>query len=318
MPISQTKGPKSDIVVTTLGTGTPVYNPLRCSQSILIEAGNFFLLFDTGRGTAQRLVQAGIVPAQIDMLFFTHYHSDHTVGFADFWLGSWLPAGGGRSKPLKVAGPTGVQALIDGHRIAFADDIRMRVVDQKLPLEGTHIEVASHSDCGVLLNQSGLKVTSFETFHGKFIKPNWGYRIDYAGRSIVIGGDSNNARSVAKIATDADLFFHSVGAADASLLKFPEIADILQHHTTPQQAGEIFSIARPKIAALIHIVTPSRPGFPTVQLEDIKARTEEFYKGSIIIAEDLMRFEISDDINIIAPKKTSYGLQIVSTTQAGP
>ena len=109
---------------------------------------------------------------------------------------------------------------------------------------------------------------------------------------------------MAKIAADADLFFHSVGAADESLLKFPEIASILQHHTTPQQAGEIFSVARPKIAALIHIVTPSRPGFPPTKLEDIKARAEEFYDGSIIIAEDLMRFEISDDINIISPNKT--------------
>ena len=131
------------------------------------------------------------------------------------------------------------------------------------------------------------------------IKPNWGYRIDYAGRSVVIGGDSNNDRSVAKIAADADLFFHSVGAADESLLKFPEITGILRHHTTPQQAGEIFSIARPKMAAFIHIVTPARPGFPPVKLEDIKAKAEEFYDGSIIIAEDLMRFEISDEINII-------------------
>ena len=167
MPISQPRASNSDLVVTTLGTGTPVYNTLRCSQSILVEAANFFLLFDTGRGVAQRLVQAGIAPAQIDRLFFTHYHSDHTVGFADFWLGSWLPAGGGRSKPLKVAGPIGVQALIDGHRIAFADDIRIRVADQKLPVEGTHIEVTSHSECGVIFNQKGLKVTSLKHFTEK-------------------------------------------------------------------------------------------------------------------------------------------------------
>ena len=110
---------------------------------------------------------------------------------------------------------------------------------------------------------------------------------------------------MAKIAAGADLFFHSVGAADESLLNFPEIAGILQHHTTPQQAGEIFSIARPKMGAFIHIAALSRPGSPPVKLEDIKAKAEEFYDGSIIIAEDLMRFEISDDINIIAPNKTS-------------
>ena len=72
-----------------------------------------------------------------------------------------------------------------------------------------------------------------------------------------------------------------------------------------QQVGEIFSVARPKMAALIHIVTPSRPGFPPIKLEDVKARAEEFYDGSIVIAEDLMRFEISDDINVVAPNKTS-------------
>jgi len=110
---------------------------------------------------------------------------------------------------------------------------------------------------------------------------------------------------VAKIAADADLFFFLFCAADDSLVKFPEIASILQHHTTPQQAGEMFSVARPKMSALIHIATPSRRGSSPIKLEDIKARAEEFYDGSIIIAEDLMRFEISDDINIIAPNKTS-------------
>ena len=59
------------------------------------------------------------------------------------------------------------------------------------------------------------------------------------------------------------------------------------------------------MAALIHIVTPSHPGFPPIKLEDVKARAEEFYDGSIVVAEDLMRFEISDDINITAPNKTS-------------
>ena len=59
------------------------------------------------------------------------------------------------------------------------------------------------------------------------------------------------------------------------------------------------------MAAFIHIAALSRPGFPPVKLEDIKAKAEEFYEGSIIIAEDLMRFEISDDINIVASDKAS-------------
>ena len=84
------------IAVTTLGIGAPVLDPNRFSQSILVEAAGHQLLFDTGRGAVLRLVQAGVQPAVVSQLFFTHYHSDHTVGFADFWLSSWLPAGGGR------------------------------------------------------------------------------------------------------------------------------------------------------------------------------------------------------------------------------
>ena len=93
------------IVVTTLGTGTPILNPNRLSQSILVEAAGHRLLFDTGRGAAIRLQQAGIPPASVAQVFFTHFHSDHTVGFADFWLTSWIPAGGARTSPLTVTGP---------------------------------------------------------------------------------------------------------------------------------------------------------------------------------------------------------------------
>ena len=85
-----TKSNDVAIVVTTLGTGAPVLDPNRFSQSILVEAAGHQLLFDTGRGAVLRLVQAGVQPAVVSQLFFTHYHSDHTVGFADFWLSSWF------------------------------------------------------------------------------------------------------------------------------------------------------------------------------------------------------------------------------------
>ena len=77
------------IIVTTLGTGTPILNPKRASQSILVEAAGHRLLFDTGRNIATRLVQAKVKPSSVKQVFFTHFHSDHTVGFADFWLSSW-------------------------------------------------------------------------------------------------------------------------------------------------------------------------------------------------------------------------------------
>ena len=286
------------IVVTTLGTGTPILNPNRFSQSILVEAAGHRLLFDTGRGAAIRLQQAGIPPASVAQVFFTHFHSDHTVGFADFWLTSWIPAGGARTSPLTVTGPTGVESLVEGHRIAFADDIKIRMADQNLPKEGADIIVRSFAKSGVVFEENGLTVTSFDSDHGEAINPNWGYKIEYEGRCVVISGDVNNDPAIGVIAADVDLLLHSLGAARPELMSRPDIAGILQHHTTPRQAAKIFAASRPKLAVLVHMVLLGRPGFPPLTEEEVLAMTAEDYDGPIVIAADLMRFNVGEDVQV--------------------
>lgn len=286
------------IVVTTLGTGTPILNPSRFSQSILVEAAGHRLLFDTGRGAAIRLQQVGIPPASVTQVFFTHFHSDHTVGFADIWLTSWIPAGGARTSPLTVTGPTGVEALVEGHRIAFADDIKIRMADQNLPKEGTDIIVKSFANSGVVFEQDGLTVTSFDSDHGEAIKPNWGYKIEYEGRCVVISGDVNNDPAIGEIAADVDLLLHSFGAARPELMSRPDVAGILQHHTTPHQAAKIFAASRPKLAVLVHMVLLGRPGFPPLKEEEVLAMIGEDYDGPLVIANDLMRFHVDDEVQV--------------------
>ena len=80
----------------------------RFGPSILVEAGDTSILVDVGRGAIQRLFQIG-QGAQIravDMVLFTHLHSDHVVGFPDFWVSGWIF---GRSRPLPVTGPPGTE-----------------------------------------------------------------------------------------------------------------------------------------------------------------------------------------------------------------
>ena len=47
------------------------------------ECGTVKLLVDAGRGTNMRLSQFNVTPVQLNAIFFTHMHSDHTEGFAD-------------------------------------------------------------------------------------------------------------------------------------------------------------------------------------------------------------------------------------------
>src|ERR1700724_1977737 len=92
------------ITVTLLGTGTPFPNPERFGSAILVQAGGEKLLFDCGRGAVIRLNHVGTPANEIDALFLTHLHSDHTVGLPDLWVTGWFL---GRDHPLKFWGPPG-------------------------------------------------------------------------------------------------------------------------------------------------------------------------------------------------------------------
>lgn len=56
---------QSYIKVTLFGTGPPVPSIERFGPSILVEAGGQRLLFDCGRGAAQRLCQLKILLGQV-------------------------------------------------------------------------------------------------------------------------------------------------------------------------------------------------------------------------------------------------------------
>src|SRR5262249_25542730 len=53
------------------------------------------LQFDAGRGTVMRLAELGISPEQLNAVFFTHMHTDHTEGFADLATLRWMFFGSG-------------------------------------------------------------------------------------------------------------------------------------------------------------------------------------------------------------------------------
>ena len=81
---------EGEIVVTLLGTGTPVPNRRQHGASVLVEAGGERLLFDCGRGCAS---QMWIVNhdhlKKTRHLFLTHMHSDHTIGIGDLFMNGW-------------------------------------------------------------------------------------------------------------------------------------------------------------------------------------------------------------------------------------
>lgn len=289
----------SDFRVTLLGTGTPIPRPDRFGPSTLVEAGNRKFLVDAGRGATMRLYQLGIPMGQIDVLLLTHYHSDHTGGVPDFWLTGWLSSHyARRTKPMRVIGPVGAKTLMARLAEAYAADIKIRIADEKLPPEGIETIVEEFDCDGVVYEADGVKIIAFEVDHGDLIKPCYGYRFEYRGRSAVLSSDTRYNQNVIKYGRGADLLVHEVATARPELMSEAYVQRIVGHHTTPREAGLIFTETKPKLAAYTHLVFVASETIPAPTIEDLVAETRQTYGGPLEVGEDLMQFEIGEDVTV--------------------
>ncbi|HTS60520.1 MAG TPA: MBL fold metallo-hydrolase, partial [Candidatus Acidoferrales bacterium] len=210
------------------------------------------------------------------------------VDVSDLMLMPWsIPSG--RRTPLEVWGPQGTREMMRHLQAAFRFDIHIRRdVDEKLPSDG--IKVISHDIReGTVYEKNGVKVRAFIVDHGP-VKPAYGYRLDYAGRSIALSGDTRPTDNLVKHCQGVDVLIHeAVDPETLRRLNAPEelFRAIVAHHTTPEQAGEIFSRVRPKLAVFSHYNTAS-----------VLGRAKETYSGRIELGDDLMVIDIADDVTV--------------------
>lgn len=284
---------EGELRVTLLGTGSPVPSTERFGFSVLIQAGDSNYVIDAGRGAIVRLIQAGVEAGQVDGLFLTHYHSDHVISIDDLWMTGYVPAFGGREGTFDVYGPEGVTNIVDNLRAAFQNDIDVRVADGEVDPETTGIEAHEFTEDGVIFDQDGLQVTMFDVQHdpANVIRPAKGFRIDYHGKSVLVSGDTIPHENVASHGEGVDLMLHEVAAfQDRNVLP-----QVISHHTTPDEAGEIFAEAQPELAVYTHIVNGIPGQVEGISEEEMIARTKENYDGDVMLGEDLMSFHISDE-----------------------
>ena len=292
----------SDFRATLLGTGVPTPRPDRFGPSTLIEAGDQKLLIDAGRGATIRLYQIGVPIGQIDALFLTHYHSDHTVGIPDLWLTGWLQSRfATRRAPFRVIGPVGANTLMSHLEKAYALDIKIRIEDEKLPAEGAAIVVEEFDNDRIVYEKNGVRVIAFEVDHGDVIKPAYGFRIEYGRRAVVISGDTRYNDNVVKYGAGADLLIHEVAIVRPELASKPYIKRIMAHHTTAREAGAIFERAKPKLAAFTHLVFLASEQIPPASVDELIEETRQTYTGPLEVGEDLMSFEVGETVRVRRP-----------------
>jgi ribonuclease BN (tRNA processing enzyme) len=120
----------------------------------------------------------------LQTLFITHLHSDHTVGYPDLIFTTWVQ---GRRRAIQAYGPPGFEAMTKYIMLAWQVDIdaRSKGLEQRDP-SGLAVE-AHDLKPGLVYQDSNVKVTAFPVPHGDL--QAFGYKFQTPDRTIVISGD---------------------------------------------------------------------------------------------------------------------------------
>lgn len=300
-------GPTADGAINefiTLGTAAgPNSEATRSQPANALLVNDDLYLVDVGDGAVQQLVKAGFRVQDLDGVFISHNHFDHTGGMlAVLGLQSQL----GVRKSLKVFGPPGTKALVDGLVIGMTPamkaafgmpsrswranvEVEEVVHDSIIELAGVTIQVTENSHFAIP-QESGLpekaKALSF--------------RFNLDDRSIVYTGDTGPSEALEKLAKGADLLVSEMMDIDIVLAnirrdnpgmpqrQFDGIEWHLRaHHLLPIQVGELAAKAKVKSLVVTHMS-------PNVSSDEIAKRylkeIAEAYDGEAVIADDLDRF----------------------------
>ena len=145
--------------VHLLGTGGTSPVPERWLTSCYLRCEGTTVLIDCGEGTQIALKERGLSFKNIDAVLFTHYHADHTGGLPGLLLSMGKA---GRTEPLDVYGPEGLDRLIQG----------VMCIAHRIPFE-LHLHVLKGREAVFELGR--LQVKAFDVMHS--VKC-FGYRLD--------------------------------------------------------------------------------------------------------------------------------------------
>lgn len=285
----------SNTTVVMLGTGTPVLKHERAGQAILVVVDKEMYLFDAGPGFVRNfdaLSGKAFMPedvyfsnesvyGEMNKVFVTHLDSDHVMGMPELMLRPWIM---GRSEPMKVIGPKGIEAMATNILEAYVDDIDHRLHGtQPANPDGFKVDVTEISDTQVVHQDDKVTITAFKVPHGSW--PDgmaFGYRVETPEKTVVISGDTRHEEALYEHFEGADILIHEV-MSETGVGQLPQDwQDYMYHaHTSTRQLAEIGEAIDPELLVMTH---PLLFGQTDEQLRDEMAG---YYDGNVVLASDL-------------------------------
>jgi len=290
---------EGEIRVTVLGSGDPFVKSSQACASLLIEVGNperdlFF--FDLGSGAVANYNGLSLPVTAATKVFLTHLHADH-VG--DMPTMVWSMAKAGRRDLVEVWGPAGETPEVGTRsyteHLAAAHAWDMSSLRGHPGQSGARMEVSEvpWDRTATVYDRNGVQVSSFPVIH--ILNGSVGYRLDYAGRSVVFSGDTRPCRYLVAAAEGTDLLIHETFPSAPVYAKkagvpLPFAEQIVNGvHTSPAMAGKVFARAGARMSVMWHFAVDHETVGPAFE----EMRTQ--HDGAVVIAQDLTVFDITKD-----------------------
>jgi len=296
------EAPNNEFIILGTAAG-PVSQATRSQPANALTVNDDLYVIDAGDGAVGQLAKVGFRVNDVDGLFLSHLHYDHTGGvLALLGLQSQLNA----KKPLKVFGPPGTKTFIDG-LVAGMEPINAAAFGMPNRSWNTLVAVEEVVH-GSTIELDGVTVRVAENTHFAIPEASGlpekakalSFRFDLENRSIVYTGDTGPSEALEKLAAGADLLVSEMMDVDAVM---QEVRDhnpnmpkrqhdgiewhLRAHHLLPSQVGELASNAGVRELVVTHMS-------PNVATEEMAKRyldeIGETYDGKAVIADDLDRF----------------------------
>jgi ribonuclease Z len=266
-----------DLDVVFLGTSASAPTAGRAPAALLVRRGGERLLFDCAEGTQRQLMRSTLGLPDLEEVFLTHFHADHTLGLPGLLKTFALR---GRELPLTVYGPPGLRDLLGDLRRVFG-----RVA---YPVEAVEVRP------GEAIEREGYRILVFPVHHGvsavgyalaeadrpgefdasaadalgipfgpergalqrgesvtlgedRVVTPGEVVGPPRSGRRIVITGDTAPVETVQALAEDADVLVHEATFGEDERERAAETL-----HSTARQAAEVAAAAGVRLLALTH------------------------------------------------------------------
>jgi ribonuclease Z len=243
------------IKVVILGAGTAIPVPGYSPAGTVVQLDGELLLFDIGPGTLARLAIAGFDYREIDMVFLTHHHPDHTLDLVTLFQTYDSTPGWSRRKPLSLVGCRGTAHFYEQLMMIYPD---IGPSTYRLEIFELGEETLAFEEWRVKTVLTGHTATSLA------------YRLEAQDKSIVFSGDATFTPGLINLAHLADVF-----VCESSFPGEMPAPD----HLTAQQAGWIAQQAGVGSLVLVHL-------YPPAQVADLLSQIRKNYAGPVEVAYD--------------------------------